>query len=400
VVKKAAIAISFITLFSGIMLSRAFATESLKIGILLPLTGRNAAIGQIQKSAVQMTTAEINARGGIKDRKIEPVLADTKGTPDGGRAAIRKLIQTDNVLVISGGFSNSATWATSAIAQHSRIPFVVTSASADKITEQGWEYVFRLNQPLGERLEALASFLITTASDIKSVAIVQTQSLQSSAAARRFSIRSDALGLELVIRERFETGGRNLSQTLVRVQTKNPDLIYAIANDASSAAILVRQTRALKLSPKLFVGAGNGFDQTAFLMQAGKTSNYIVNTALWTPLVPHRGAAAFNKRFIARYKTPPGRYGAEACAGMMVIADALKRARQLTSAAVRDALSRTDMMTLLGPIKFVAYDNKSQQNKLPAYLVQWINAKQEIIWPKQFATHKPVYPPPMHTDRQ
>lgn len=392
--KKAVITISFIALFSGIVLSRAFATDPIKIGVLLPLTGRHAAIGQIQKKAVQMTAAEINARGGVKDRKIEPVLADTKGTPDGGRAAIRKLIQTDNVLVISGGFSNSATWATSAIAQHSRIPFVVTSASADKITEQGWEYVFRLNQPLGERLEALASFLITTASDIKSVAIVQTQSLQSSAAARRFSIRSDALGLELVIRERFETGARNLSQTLVRVQAKNPDLIYAIADDASSAAILVRQTRALKLNPKLFVGEGNGFEQTDFLRQAGKTSNYIVNTALWTPLAPHRGAAAFNKTFIDRYKTPPGRYGAEACAGMMVIADALKRARQLTPAAVRVALSRTDMMTLLGPIKFVAYDNKSQQNKLPAYLVQWIKGKQEIIWPKEFATHKAVFPTP------
>ena len=149
-VKKAAIAVSFIVLFGGIVLSSAFAADPIKIGVLLPLSGRNAAIGQIQKNAVLMAAAEINARGGIKDRKIEPLLADTKGTPDGGRAAIRKLIQTDNVRVLGGGFSSSATWATGAIAQQSRIPFVVTSAVADKITEQGWDYVFRLNQPLGE----------------------------------------------------------------------------------------------------------------------------------------------------------------------------------------------------------------------------------------------------------
>jgi branched-chain amino acid transport system substrate-binding protein len=48
----------------------------------------------------------------------------------------------------------------------------------------------------------------------------------------------------------------------------------------------------------------------------------------------------------------------------------------------------------MGPIKFVAYDQKSQQNKLPTFLVQWINAKQEIIWPQKFATHKPIYPAP------
>ena len=276
----------------------------------------------------------------------------------------------------------------------------MTSASADKISEQGWQYVFRLNQPLGERLEALESFLIKTASDIKSVAILQTQSHGSSAAARRFLIRADALGLELVIRERFETAACNLSETLVRVQTKNPDIIYAVADDANSAAMLLRESRALKLSPRLFVGEGNGFDQTYFLQQAGKTSNYIVNTALWTPLLPHRGAAAFNKKFLDRYKIQPGRYGAEACAGMMVIADALKRARQLTPAAVRDALARTNMMTLLGPIQFEAYDNKSQQNKLPAYLVQWINNRQEIMWPKEYATRKAVYPAPMPTNRQ
>ena len=59
-----------------------------------------------------------------------------------------------------------------------------------------------------------------------------------------------------------------------------------------------------------------------------------------------------------------------------------------------DALARTDMTTLLGPVKFVAYNQKSQQNQLPTFLVQWINGKQEIIWPSEFATHPPVYPAP------
>ncbi|MGD8992183.1 MAG: ABC transporter substrate-binding protein [Desulfobacterales bacterium] len=393
-VKKAAIAVCFISLCGEIMLSKALAADPIKIGVLLPLSGRNAAIGQIQKNAVLMAAAEINARGGAKDRKIEPVLADTKGTPDGGRAAIRKLIQTDNVPVIGGGVSSSAIWAAAIIAQQGRVPFVVTSAVADKITEQGWEYVFRLNQPLSEHLEALATFLSTTAADIKTVAIVHAAALRSSAAARRFFKRSALLNLQLVIRERFETGADNLSEMLARVQAKNPNLIYAISDNADSAALLVRQARQLKLNPKLFVGEGNGFGQTDFVSQAAEASLHVVGTALWSPLVPHRGAAAFNQKFIDRYKSPPGRHGAEAYAGVMVIADALNRARQLTPAAVRIALSRTDMMTLLGPIEFIAYDNKSQQNKLPTYLVQWIDTKQEVIWPKEFATHKPIYPLP------
>ena len=50
--------------------------------------------------------------------------------------------------------------------------------------------------------------------------------------------------------------------------------------------------------------------------------------------------------------------------------------------------------SVLGPVKFVSYHNKSQQNKLPAFLVQWLNGKAEIVWPKHLATKKYVYPAP------
>jgi branched-chain amino acid transport system substrate-binding protein len=61
---------------------------------------------------------------------------------------------------------------------------------------------------------------------------------------------------------------------------------------------------------------------------------------------------------------------------------------------VRDAMSTTDMTTLLGPVKFVSYQKKSQQNKLPTLLLQWLNGKVEIVWPRHLATQKVVYPIP------
>jgi branched-chain amino acid transport system substrate-binding protein len=77
---------------------------------------------------------------------------------------------------------------------------------------------------------------------------------------------------------------------------------------------------------------------------------------------------------------------------MMVIADALKRAEPLTPKTVRDALSETEMMTVFGPVAFVSYDKKIQQNRLPTYLVQWIDGRLEIVWPKEVATARYVYP--------
>ena len=105
-------------------------------------------------------------------------------------------------------------------------------------------------------------------------------------------------------------------------------------------------------------------------------------------------AAAFNEKFIARYKAPPGHFGAEAYAGITVIADALKRAKAPAPKNIRDALAKTSLMTVLGPVKFISYNNKSQQNKLPAFLVQWRDGQQQIVWPPEMATKKIVFPAP------
>jgi branched-chain amino acid transport system substrate-binding protein len=386
--------ITLLLISSGVPYGTLAANDSIKIGLLLPLTGRLAPMGRIQQKSFQMAAGEVNAAGGINGKKIELIVADTRGNPDAGRAAVEQLIHRDRVLVIGGGFSSTATWAAISIAQEEKIPFLVNSAAADKITEQGWPYIFRLNQPVSERLDALASFLTGVAADIKSVAILHAHSLQPSATARIFFIKAKELGLRPVIRERFEDDARDYQALLTRVKAKNPDLIYAAADSVRGAALLVRRSRELKLNPKLFIGEGNGFVQPEFATQAAKASDHIVCPALWAAKLPYSGAGAFNEKFIAAHNTPPEHYGAEAYAGITVIADALKRTRVLAPGNVRDALTKTSRMTVLGPVKFVSYNNKSQQNRLPTYLVQWINGKLEIVWPQHLATQKVFYPAP------
>jgi branched-chain amino acid transport system substrate-binding protein len=316
VLKKAAIALSLFAFISGFMFSSALAAGSLKIGVILPLTGRQANFGRIQQKSVLMAAAEINAGGGINGKKIELIEADTQSNPDMGRRAIERLIKRDKVLVIGGGFSSTVTWAAISIAQTNKIPFLVNSAAADKITEQHWEYIFRLNPPVSERLDAVASFVSRVATDIQTVAILHANSLKNAADARRFFKMAGGRNLKPVIREGFDAGAVDFRPLLTRVKAKNPDLIYVAADNAKGAALLVRQSRDLKLNPKLFFGGGNGFVQSKFAAHGGKASDHIVCSAIWMPAVPHPGAATFNEKFIARYKTPPEHYGAEAYAGI------------------------------------------------------------------------------------
>ena len=392
--KKAAIAFIFFALFSGIMLAGALAADSVKLGVMLPLTGRQAPFGRIQQKAVLMAANEINASGGVNNKKIKLIVADTQGNPDAGRAAVRKLINQDRVVMVGGGLSNTATWAAISIAQKKKIPFLVNSATADKITQQGWEYIFRINQPVSERLDAVASFVSAVATDMRTAAIVHAHSLRETADARKFFQKTGELGLKPIFRERFEAGAKDFRPLLTRMKSKNPDLIYAVVDNPGSAALLVRQSKDLNLNPKLFIGAGKGFIQPEFATVAGKASDHIVCPALWVYRLPYSGAGAFNQRFMARFTTAPGHYGAEAYAGISVIADALKRTKAPVSEKVRDALTKTNLKTVLGPVKFISYQNKSRQNKLPAFLAQWFNGKAEIVWPKHLATKKYMYPAP------
>jgi branched-chain amino acid transport system substrate-binding protein len=52
------------------------------------------------------------------------------------------------------------------------------------------------------------------------------------------------------------------------------------------------------------------------------------------------------------------------------------------------------MQTIYGPVKFISYNKKSRQNRLPTYLMQWIDGNAEIVWPRHLATTQAVYPMP------
>ncbi len=373
--------------------------NKIKVGIVLPLTGKLAKFGEIEKKSFLMAVDEINAAGGVKGKKIDLIIEDTTGKPDVGRSAIEKLITQDKVVIVGGGYSSSVTWATIAVAQKQRVPFLVNTGSADKITEQGWEYIFRLNPPVSEYPSALASFLKTVAKDVKRVAILHENSLFGQSGSKKFEKQCKKLGLNVILKEGYESGAVDFKPLLVKVKSKNPDMIYMISY-VMDASLLMRQSKELNLNPKLFVGGAAGFTLPEFQKNAGDATEYVFSATLWTPSVPYAGAKEYYDKFMKKYNSPTEYHGAEAYAAMYVIADALKRAKALTPKDVRDSLAATNLKTVFGPVKFISYGKKTQQNKLPTFLVQWQKGKLETVWPKEVSTKPYQYPTPSWNKRK
>jgi branched-chain amino acid transport system substrate-binding protein len=387
--KRFALVAIAVSLGVGIVVSPALA-QTLKVGVILPITGDKAKFGEIERKSFELALEEINAAGGINGKNLEILFEDDTGRPDLARAAAEKLIAKDKVVMLGGGYGSSETFAIAGVAQQNQMPFLVNTGADNKITAQGWNYVFRLNQPGSEYFKGLESFL-TDMVKPQTAAILYENTNFGTSQSREFQKTCEKLGIQVVMNEGYEHGGLDFKPLLTKVKQANPDLVYMISY-VMDAALLMRQSMELRVMPKLFVGGGAGFTLPEFHKMAGKASELVYSATLWYQTLSYPGAKEYYEKYTKKFGSDTEYHGAEAYAAAYVMADALKRASSPAPEDVRQALAATDLMTAFGPVKFIAYDKMTNQNKLDTYLVQWIAGKLELVWPKNVASQPYVYP--------
>ena len=367
--------------------------DNIKVGVILPLTGKLAGAGVIERKSFAMAVDEINAAGGVAGREIDLIIKDTATKPDVGSAAIEKLISQDRVVVLGGGCSSPVTRTAVAKAQELEVPFLINTASAEELTETKRKYVFRLNPPASEYSGILVSFLMKVAR-VKTVAILYENTGFGRFGVKGFNKVRRKLNLRVIVKRGYDVNTRDFRPLLAMVAARNPDLVYMISPNILDATLLMQQADELNLHPGLFLGSAAGFALPEFNEYSGDASEDVCSAIIWSPSVPYPGAGSFYERFFSKYGSSPDYHCAQAYAAMYVIADALKRAKSLAPNNVRNALAETDMMTVFGPVKFISYGKKTQQNRLPTYLAQWINGRLEIVWPREVATARYIHPAP------
>ena len=369
---------------------RTVAAEPLRVGIILPLTGEKKAFGEIERNSFLMALDEINKAGGVRGAEITLIFEDDKGKPEVAKAVAEKLISKDKVLMLGGGYGSSETYAIGGVAQQRKVPFLINTGSADKITEQGWTYVFRLNPPVSEYSIAAESFLREVAKP-KTAAILFENTLFGSSGSKEFEISCKKMGVRVVFEGGYEHGAKDFKTLLLKVKNAKPDLVYMISY-VLDASLLMQQAMELDMNPGLFMGGGAGFTLPEFYEMAGKAAEGVFSANLWVPNLPYPGAGDYYANYKNRYGKETEYHGAEAYAAMFVIADVLKRAKSFSPEDMRQALKATDLMTVFGRVRFLSYGKKINQNRLPTYLVQWVEGKLECVWPKELATAQYIFP--------
>ena len=372
-----------------------------KIGVLLPLTGAQANFGEMEKNSFEMIKDKVNADGGINGRILEFVYEDDTGKPDVGRAGAEKLINVDNVPLITGGYSSSVTFAACAVAQQYRVPFLVNTGSVDDITEPkafnltlndgSRFYIYRLCPPVSEYTSGLES-LLTEVVHPSNVYIIHENTSFGTEGASSFKKTCGKLGINVLDVKSYSAGTVDFKPLLQNAKKADPDMVYMISY-VMDAALLMKQAREINFTPKLFVGAGAGYTMPAFKDNAGDASNGVLSATLWHESLPIPGASEYYNDYIKKYGGEgPDYHGAEAYAAGQVVAQILKSTDDYTSEGLKKALDNVDMQTVFGPVKFTSYGSKIHQNKTDTYVVQWMDGNLKLVWPKDLANADFEYP--------
>lgn len=376
----------------------AYAQEVLKLGIPLPLTGTNAKFGEIEKKSYEIAMQEINAKGGIKGKKVVLEFEDSQGKPEVARSIIERLIDVKKQPVVFGEYSSSCSKAIAAVAEERKVPYLVVTGATDDITQQRYKYVFRLNPTNAYYAKGLMSFLDTVVKP-KTIAILYESSDFGTSGAEDMVHQAKKAGMQVLVKEQYEKGAVDFRPILSKVKAAKPDVIYMVSY-VMDAALLMRQIKELRIDAKLYAGGAAGFAIPEFIQNAKEASELVMTATLWSPQIAYPGAKEFAEKYKKLYKDYPSYHGAEAYSALYVIKDVLTRAKSWKSDDIRAAFKSTKMMTAFGPVKFEDKEGYTNQNFMDTLVMQVIKGKHETIWPQKYASAKYVYPIPKWRERR
>jgi len=370
--------------------------DTVKIGVITPLTGSQAAFGNAHKNGYQIALDQINAKGGVLGKKLELDVYDDQSKPDQAVQGVSKLVDQDHVSMLLGAYSSENTKAILGPVNSHQIPLLIPTATADNVMDTKSPWIFRICAGANDYAKATIDFLKNNGNP-KTIAIVYENTNFGQSNKNAMQSAAQAAGIKLVAVESYEARSPDYKSVLQRVKQANPEVIY-FCSYLLDATTLMRQTQEIDLNPKYYTSAGTGFAAAEFptAKGAGKNAEYTFSVSQWLPEAPWPGSKEFDAEYFKRTGTHPAYHAMQAYESLIVAAQAINTAKSLDPAKIRDAIKNTDLkMTPFGPVKFV-----NGQNQHTVLITQVQGGAYHVVYPPKDADAKPIIPAPPWSQRK
>jgi branched-chain amino acid transport system substrate-binding protein len=351
--KKRSLIIATVALTVSFMLgsSPGYSAEPIKIAGIFALTGRAAHIGTAQRDAVMIAIDEVNQQGGINGRKLEMVMEDTESNPTKAVMALKKVLETENVVAIIGPTLTGTAMAMRGFIEKAKIPAFMHSGGDvillaplnknDPNSRPKW--TFKSPYKAADAIGKICQYM--KRHGIKKIGFIYSNEGFGKDGLRNVMVQAPKYGVKVVAQEAFQPKDVDMTAQLTRIEAKGVDGIIAWTV-GPAMGIVAKNVKQLGIKAPLFECHGAG--DPIFWKVAGDagegvmmpSTKIVVGDQLPDSDVQKKKIISFVKAYRKKFNHEPGTmvaYGADAA---FIVVNAIKKVGP-DRAKIRDAIEHT-----------------------------------------------------------
>ena len=373
--------------------------QTIKVGAVVPLTGRYAALGGQVKTGYEIAVQQINAAGGVtvggKKLQIELTMLDDESDPTKTVARIETLA-SQGVVAYLGGAGSDLHAAASSIGDKNKIPYLGIAFALHSIHKQGLRYLFSpfpKSPDLTAETFVFLDALIPAAQRPRKVALILERTDWGKEMGGLWESAAKKHSYQIVASGEYAPGSKDFSDLILKAKSAGAETVLALPSPPDGMT-LVKQMKELDFPTKVnvFIRAA---DPPVWSQNLSKDGDYALFMPGWHYAASYPKVAELNEAHQKLFNRPADPLVGPSYACLQILADALTRAKTLDRDKLRDAIAATKMTTVVGPVRF----RSDGTGEVKVFVQQWLKGKQELVWPKEFATAPFGYPAPEFSQR-
>ena len=352
----------------------ASAAEAIKIGVVTPLSGTYAGIGQQVRWGLDLATKEVNAAGGIMGRPIELLYEDEEANPSVAVQKAEKLFEIGKVDFLTGTVSSGSTLAVGQLAERADKLIATTVSFADSITgDRCSPNVFRVNARAGQQSAALAVWLSKEKPQAKVFYLGPDYEMGRSTVAA-FKASAEKVGASTVGEVFAPLDAKDYTQYFGQIRAARPQVLYTSVAGNDTVRLLTQLAEFGLVDNLALVGA-SGTVTSQNIAAIGKAAEGFVTGVGYSTEINSPENKKFVETFKAAYKADPDLYGADSYGLIYAYKAAVENAKSTETDKVRAALRGLKWMTPQGEKTIRAGDHQAVQTM---YVVRITNGQFKI----------------------
>ena len=390
--------------------ARAQASEVV-IGVLYPLSGANAQIG-VDAQHAYATAADIinNAHDldvplakeaglpGLGGAKVRLVFADHQGDPQKGRAEAERLITQEKVSAVIGSYQSAVAVTISQVCERYQTPFISADNSSPSLHRRGLKYYFRAaahDEMFSAAMFDFFDVMKKKGKKIETLALFHEDTIFGTDSANTQTKLANDRGYKIVSDIKYRSNSPSLSAEVQQLKAANADVLMP-SSYTTDGILLVKTMAELGYKPNAIVAQDAGFSEKALYDAVGdklegviSRGSFSLDLAAKRPMV-----GTINAMYKARSGKDFNDLTSRQFMGLIVMAEAINRAKSTDGEKIREALAATDIpgeKTIM-PWKRVKFDEMGQNNDADPVLLQYVGGKFVTIFPAQAAIAEAIWP--------